>query len=628
VSGLLKSRTNLAATLARCSDHSACRSFLRDYRPSEDLVVAPSYLGLSFTSTNHGVTNSIAEISDLLSSGLVEEVEAAAEVLEEVEQGLEREAREAAPQVKEALRQMGRELEQRAQEVGGTLGQVTTAPLLAELPKLDQLTERWVEWRYYLGLGMASALLLVLIFFVLGLFYGLCGKRPGGLYGDDCCNRGTGASLLATACHLTFLLSLPLLLLTSLHFLLGSSLQHGLCTALTSPADSDVFRELDRSVLSPGLVELLGGGGGADRGLQVLRDCHANKSLYSVLHMGQVYNISHLAAWRDTWSLASPLLTLAELPPPDLSSTSLLPPAAASSLQHLATSSLATLDTSSFSSLSSSSPTEVDLTKVVRRLRTLREQLARQEAMRKVANELELEVRWLEGMATVAQTLELTARRLEDRLSGVARAVGGVLGEEEEEEEGEGEEAPLSSTLPGLVAAAGRAEATLRSSGGRLVAGLRRQLAREVGELVDSYTARVVRGVEEEVGACAPVSEAYNATVSAVCDEVVKPFNAFWASIGWCYLLYLPCILLSVSLIKLYRQTEPYPGPVAEAEVQPLDGRQGSKARRQHRRTRSSCRLPELTHSRALPALPPDEEGQAPPQYSSNPSLPRTEYER
>ena len=37
-------------------------------------------------------------------------------------------------------------------------------------------------------------------------------------------------------------------------------------------------------------------------------------------------------------------------------------------------------------------------------------------------------------------------------------------------------------------------------------------------------------------------------------SQVVDPFNGFWASIGWCCLLYLPAILLSVSLISLYRK--------------------------------------------------------------------------
>lgn len=236
--------------------------------------------------------------------------------------------------------------------------------------------------------------------------------------------------------------------------------------------------------------------------------------------------------------------------------------------------------------------------------------------MREVANQFELEVRYLDNMVTVGKELSLTARRLLDRLEQLDKDLGG-----------EGQ-ASLASNLPTLIASAAKAEITLRSTGDSLVNGLANQLATEAADLVDAYVNKVEGGVRQQVGACAPLSEAFNATITAVCSEVVEPFNGFWASVGWCYLLYLPCILLSVTLIKLYRKTESYPGPILEAEVQPLDERQGKVKRRGHRRTASSMRLPEFTHSRALPALPPDEEGQAPPRYSSNPSIPLTEYER
>ena len=58
------------------------------------------------------------------------------------------------------------------------------------------------------------------IFFnISGLFYGFCGKRPGNVYGDDCCNRGTGANWLLAGVYLTFLFSLVLLALTTALFL-------------------------------------------------------------------------------------------------------------------------------------------------------------------------------------------------------------------------------------------------------------------------------------------------------------------------------------------------------------------------------------------------------------------------
>jgi len=615
--GLAKSRSSLAEVLSHCADHHACRDFSRDYRLEEDLTLSPAFVGVSFTVANFGINNAVAELSDLLGGGLVAEVGRGQQALVEVEKTLSEAASAAAPEVRSALRQMGDELKERAMQIGATLASVPVAPALADLPKLDELTSKWVEYRYYLGLGMASVILLLLICFILGLFYGLCGRRPGGLYGDDCCNRGTGATLLATGCHLVFLFSFPILLLTALHFLFGATLQHGVCNTLRQPARSDVFNELDRAVLTPRLADVFNERPGDGRtALQVIQDCHSNQSLYNVLGLEKVYNISSLGSWRSTWGLSSPLLSLGSANNMGLEGVVLLPKNAEVDLQQLSKSPLASLNLSQFSSLGGEEVTVVDIQKLVRRLRTLREQVGRREEMRGVANDLELEVRYLDNMVTVGKELSLTARRLLDRLEQLDRDLGG-----------EGQ-ASLATSLPALIESAAKAEITLRSTGDSLVSGLVNQLATEAADLVDAYVRKVEIGVRREVGACAPLSEAFNATITAVCSEVVEPFNGFWASMGWCYLLYLPCILLSVSLIKLYRKTESYPGPVLEAEVQPLDGRPGKVKRRGHRRTASSMRLPEFTHSRALPALPPDEEGQAPPRYSSNPSIPMTEYER
>ena len=42
-------------------------------------------------------------------------------------------------------------------------------------------------------------------------------------YTGDCCDRSTGANMLASAAYLTFLLAAPLLLLTTAHFIIGES---------------------------------------------------------------------------------------------------------------------------------------------------------------------------------------------------------------------------------------------------------------------------------------------------------------------------------------------------------------------------------------------------------------------
>lgn len=59
----------------------------------------------------------------------------------------------------------------------------------------DPNLERAFVSRYYLGLGISGILLTVLMCLTCGLLCGICGKRPDG-YGDDCCNKGSGARFL------------------------------------------------------------------------------------------------------------------------------------------------------------------------------------------------------------------------------------------------------------------------------------------------------------------------------------------------------------------------------------------------------------------------------------------------
>lgn len=325
--------------------------------------------------------------------------------------------------------------------------------------------------------------------------------------------------MLATGCHLVFLFSFPILLLTSLHFLFGATLHHGVCNTLRQPARSDVFNELDRAVLTPRLADVFNErpGDASRTALQVIQDCHANQSLYNVLGLEKVYNISILGSWRSTWGLGSPLLSLGSAKNMGLAGVVLLPKNAEVDLKQLSKSPLASLNLSQFSSLGGEEVTVVDIQKLVRRLRTLREQVGRREEMRGVANDLELEVRYLDNMVTVGKELSLTARRLLDRLEQLDKDLGG-----------EGQ-ASLASNLPNLIETAAKAEVTLRSTGDSLVNGLANQLATEAADLVDAYVRKVEGGVRMHVGACAPLSEAFNATITAVCSEVDCSYEVFFA---------------------------------------------------------------------------------------------------
>ena len=280
--------------------------------------------------------------------------------------------------------------------------------------------------------------------------------------------QGSGTTLLSTGCHLVFFFSFPILLLTSLQFLLGASLHHGVCDTIKHPESSDIFKELDRAVLTPTLAGLFPerSADAEDRtALQVIQACHANESLYNVLGIENLFNISALVPSQSTWNYS-------------------LPQNAEVNLEQLAKMDLQVYNFSQLSSLLEVEVTMVDIQKLVEKMQTFREQVGEGEEMVWLANQLDLEVEKLNNTVAVGEEMKMIARRLLDRLEPLHEG-----------------QTSLTSNLTSLIESTSEAKENLVN-------------------LAEAYMRRVEVSVKQDIGACAPVSEAFNATITTVCSEV------------------------------------------------------------------------------------------------------------
>ena len=423
------------------------------------------------------------------------------------------------------------------------------------------------EYLYYLGLAMGGAVLLILLFYAVGLFYGMCGNTPHDMYTGDCCDRTSGANLIATATYLTFLLGCPLLLLTTAHFVLGTGLHQLVCTTLQSPAQSDLLQELDKELLQPLLGKVLGQ---VDRKVTegmtssgLLESCHRNETLYTILNLQQEYDLTTLRQWRESYRLEAVTQGLVVERLPDVN---LLSREAEQDLNLLAKSQLSSLDIKKYEDLSADEIFRTDIRNFVRHLEILKEVLGGKAGLRDVATKLSNPADFLENMIKVAEQVKLKLRHLKQSTEIYYSLLELRTG-------------PLGDTILQLVDRARRASESLTRSGPDLLKDLTADHVRQTLGLVDQFVEVVVVGFHRDLGHCAPLSNSYNATVVGLCQEIVQPFNGFWAAVGWCCVLYLPCTLLSLCLTALYRKTEKYPGPLVDAEIQPLEGHKVRRVR-------------------------------------------------
>ena len=288
-----------------------------------------------------------------------------------------------------------------------------------------------------------------------------------------------------------------------------------MCESLKTPESSDVFRELDTQFIQPRLSSLVSS---QDRHhtlstLEVLRSCHQNQTLYTIARLSSVYDVTNLREWRTQYNLER---LEADLNIRPVRGISLVARDTATDLKFLAGSALTRLNLSKFKAIREGSVISTDMRRLVRQLRVLREAVTRS-----VATRLSNEILYLENMMRVAEQVKLTVRHLKQTTSLLEENLSLDLTES------------IEDRITKLVTEANTATSVLNDQGAEMLRQLTVSHVEDTLGLVDSFVEVAISGLHRDVGYCEPLSNSYNASVVALCDEMVQPFNGFWASIGW-----------------------------------------------------------------------------------------------
>ena len=571
--GLIDAKDKLVPTLQQCRANKACSTFMQEYDISRDLAVAEDFMDLNLTN----VSPLLKDITELIESDIEKKVRGGQKQLEKVKIEIENSMGGLRPKIKNEIRKMGQALEDKAEQIGKVLtnAQSGFAEAHKSIPRMEPFLDEYGIYVYYIGLGMSCLVLLILSCHILGLFYGFCGKRPGNVYGDECCNRGTGANWLLAGVYLTFLFSLVLLALTTALFLIGSSAEKVACEALHHPDNSELFKVLDRKFIQPFIQRKYSTASSDHNEVLSLRhimsNCHHNQTLYNLLNLKSIYNVEELKDWKNDYGIGDDISSLKNKIRLDdnLRGIEILTPQAKKDLLHLAHSEISELKVAQYTKLMQEQITQLDLDIFVQKLKRVRDNLPLgTKTGRDVRATIENQIGFLEQMQKLVVQLQMGIRQLQDNV-------------EQLERDAKFDKVSMKEALEGLIEQASAASRFLRNQGPELVDKLANSYVNETVGKIDDYINRVVNYTTNHIGRCQPLSTTYNATVVALCNEIVDPFNGFWASIGWCYLFYLPSIALAIALVSLYRKSEPYPGPLVE--VQPEDVGPPANSKKKHK---------------------------------------------
>ncbi|KAF0301499.1 Prominin-like protein [Amphibalanus amphitrite] len=531
--GLQSVQGELQQLLLLCNSPT-CQQLARQYNLSQ-LAVQNEFRQLP------DVTRTAREISVLIENGIEREVRSGKRSFDELSDRIQAEVAAVVPEVRRRIVQAGGQLRDIAANVSSVLDQVRLDDAHKALTEANGYLEQFGPFRYYLYLILSSMVLIITFCLVMGLFCGFCGRRPGNVYGDDTCNKGAGANFLLSGTFFFFLFGWMVLLVVTCMFLVGGLAQFYLCQGLREPESPASGLALLEALLPPEQLFPELQKTGFDLA-DVIGKCHRNQSIYTVLNLEPLVDLGQLTRYKEELGIDRQLDSLRRQIQVD-TNVEILTPRAKQQLYELAESDVAKINYTAFTQTLEDRITAVDLAEMAGALEAAAGLLPPAERgaanrLRNQATVLGAQQEVVDQMAAIVVTLRNATISLQEHVrfnrTNVTEAVRELIGQAES------------------------AQLYLSTRGSAEVIQLADEYAAEFLAHLDGYTGRVEGAFRRTVGQCGPLSNVYNATDVTLCSNVVYPFNGYWAALGWCILIFIPCVVVSLVLASLYRKTEPY----------------------------------------------------------------------
>lgn len=549
--GLKETRETLLQKMNQCGGELACQEFLKKFN-IKDVALEANFSLLS------NVTSALQNVSKIMASDIQEQVSVGRKEYEGVQSSIQTAVEDFIPPIKDKIRQAGEAVGNISVHINSILDKIEEHMYNITDGHIDsgeELIGRFSSYRYYACVVISSILCSVMVSLTIGLTCGFCGSRPNIGYPDECCNKGAGSRYLMLGVWAMFLSASLLMLISVFYFIAGITADKVICQTLRNPHDSYVFQIMEHHININKYYEQNGKFNRREPNKRVhlkdiIRSCHKNESLYNVLHLENHIVIKDVLKYQQTFDIENRVYELVNHIRLDQQLNIMT-----SRARHLLDSmahSLSNINFPYYTHALDERITSIDLMQVAIgmnetahslpiRLSSIKHSLLNQAMYLKTHQD-----NLVSSMIDLSKKLESTAHQLQEHLKF--------------------NHTSLQNAIDQLLVDVEGAQKYLRLEGRATVQAIAKEFGGNISRLVNEYFNRVVTKMNTNVGQCAPLSEAYNATLVAGCNRILSPFNGFWMSVACTALLFIPAIIFAVLLSSLYQKTDSYPGPLVEAE--------------------------------------------------------------
>ncbi|XP_053258700.1 prominin-1 isoform X2 [Podarcis raffonei] len=402
------------------------------------------------------------------------------------------------------------------------------------------------QYDFYRWLGcliLCCMVILILVFYYLGLLCGTCGYDKDATPTTRGCISNTGGNFLMAGVGFSFLFSWVLMLIVVVTFITGGNMEKLVCEPFE---DRSLFKVLDTPyLLNQQLKYYLSGiilkNPNIDLTFEkVYSDCKENKGLYTTLRLENLFNIHELlnvSMYAEDVSLKIKHINI------NLSNIVLLDERGKENLMNFSSSGINEINFAAYLSEINKSVTKVDLLSFANDLEARADQLpkgALENALKGHANS----IRVIHNQQVVPLEQAMKYVRARSTLNQSIRFLQ-----------------KTSSELPGkvrsVITAVNSAQLLINNNASFVIVQETKKYMDTIIGYFEQYAEWVKESIAMEVAPCKPIANVVDTAIDIfLCSYITDSVNAFWFGLGGCSVFLIPAIICAVKLAKFYRRMD------------------------------------------------------------------------
>ncbi|KAM6313107.1 prominin-1 [Aegotheles albertisi] len=405
------------------------------------------------------------------------------------------------------------------------------------------LVEQYDFYRWLGCLILCCMVVLILVFYCLGLLCGTCGYDKHASPTTRGCISNTGGNFLMAGVGFSFLFSWLLMIVVVLTFVAGGNVEKLVCEPFE---DKTLFKFLDTPYLlnehwKNFLSGILFKNPDIDLTFEkVYSDCKENKGIYTSLQLEYLFDIDeflNISMYTEDVELKIEHIQI------NLSKIILLDETGKQNLLNFSSSGIEGINFAAYLTEINKSVTKVDLLSFANDLEARADQLpkgALENALKGHANNirmihnqqvvpLEQAMKYVKARSTLNQSIRLLKRTSSELMVKVKNVIGAV----------------------------NAAQLLINNNASLVIV----QETKKYMDIIVGYFEQYIEWVKEsiamEVAACKPIANVIDTAVDIfLCSYITDSVNTFWFGLGGSSIFLIPAIIFAVKLSKYYRRMD------------------------------------------------------------------------